>query len=128
MHGQDPGYAQCQMAPELLELYDWTQQWLRMETEAVLRAQQECLWRRDLVHLICRNGRRRGATLLQGWERGSFGIWVGTVMRKEGSSVPASRAGWAFCLLPNDWARSYWLIVPGTASAVKSPPSPNFRL
>lgn len=77
--GQDPGHTKCQGNPELLSLYAWTRQWLRLEHIALMEAQQECLWRRDLIHMVCRNwtpARCHSAAGLGAWELWHMG-WHG---------------------------------------------------
>lgn len=79
VYGPDPGHAKCQAHPELLDLYAWTRQWRRMERIPLLEARQECLWRRDLVHMMCRNwtpARCHSAAGIGAWELWRMG-WYG---------------------------------------------------
>lgn len=79
VHGLDPGHARCQAHPELLDLYAWTRQWRRMERIPLVEARQECMWRRDLVHMMCRNwttARCHSAAGIGAWELWRMG-WYG---------------------------------------------------
>lgn len=94
-HGLDPGQAKCLAHPELLELYAWTRHWLRIERMSHADAHQECLWRRDLVHMICRNwtpARCHSAAGLGAWELCRMG-WYGQEMSRRLNSSEPGRLG-----------------------------------
>ena len=77
--GSDPGHKKCQSHPELLELYAWTQQWLRIELAPRRKLQLESQWRRDLVRLMHRNwtpARCHSAAGVGAWELWQMG-WYG---------------------------------------------------
>jgi hypothetical protein len=94
MRGEDPGHAQCLALPELVEVYTWTQQWKRMDGMTG-DAQREGLWRRDLVHMMCRNwtpARSHSAAGLGAWELWRMG-WYGQEMSGRLNASEPGRLG-----------------------------------
>ena len=90
--GEDPGHAECQAHPALMELYAWTHQWLSIERASKRKLQLECQWRRDLVHMICRNwtpARCHSAAGLGAWELWQMG-WYG---QERGGQLDAGGPG-----------------------------------
>ncbi len=77
--GVDAGHAECQSEPELGQLYEWTQYWICLDQQLTKTAQLENKWRRDLVHMICRNWTARrsySAAGIGAWELCRIG-WFG---------------------------------------------------
>lgn len=77
--GSDSGHIKCLAKPELLELYRWTRQWMRLDRCVSPSAILESQWRRDLVRLVCRNwtsARCHSAAGLGAWELWRMG-WYG---------------------------------------------------
>ncbi len=71
MLGVDPGHAGFQTKPEALSLYEWTRSWILLDYSVLPEARLEGLWRRDLVHMVCRNwtpARSHSAAGLGAWE------------------------------------------------------------
>lgn len=74
--GVDEGLRRCADVPEMAALCDWAAQWIRLDRVGIRKARYECHWRRDLVHLICRNwtpARCHSAAGLGAWELTQWG-------------------------------------------------------
>lgn len=53
--GVDHGHTACKLEHEMIDLYDWTHQWMLLDRSRELDARAESRWRHDLVHAAIRN-------------------------------------------------------------------------
>lgn len=77
--GTDPGHAACQLDEEMIGLYRWTRQWIRLDGWHRSEGREEAQWRRDLVRMVCRNwspGRCHSAASLGAWELHRMGWYA----------------------------------------------------